>query len=81
MSVATFTPAPSKKFSKNPVVAFYQSSIGSHLSHGIASVIQTLGVNNRKMTESISKGGTILAWLVVAGFAVIPVVILLRIIS
>jgi hypothetical protein len=54
MSVATFSPAPSRKFSKNSFVAFYQSStgkkiivgvtgliffLGSHLSHGIASVI------------------------------------------
>jgi hypothetical protein len=158
MSVATFSPAPSRHFSNNPFVAFYRSSIGKkiivgvtgliwlayvlghlvgnlqifmgqnqinaysqslhglgpllwavrivlivalvthvvatlqllslfyllglfflagHLSHGIASVTQTLGINNRKLSESISRGGVILAWLVFAGFAVIPLAILL----
>jgi succinate dehydrogenase / fumarate reductase, cytochrome b subunit len=55
--------------------------LANHLSHGIASVIQTLGVNNRKLTESISKGGAVLAWLVFGGFAVIPIVILFRLIG
>jgi succinate dehydrogenase / fumarate reductase, cytochrome b subunit len=51
--------------------------LGGHLSHGIASVTQTLGLNNRKISESISKAGVTLGWLVFAGFAVIPIVILL----
>jgi succinate dehydrogenase cytochrome b subunit len=51
--------------------------LAGHLSHGIASVTQTLGINNRILSESISRGGVILAWLVFAGFAVIPVAILL----
>jgi succinate dehydrogenase / fumarate reductase cytochrome b subunit len=71
-------------FRKPLISLFYVLGVfflANHLSHGIASVLQTLGVDNRKLTESISKGGTILAWLVFAGFAVIPVVILLRIIS
>jgi len=70
---------------REPLVSlFYLLAVfflGSHLSHGIASVIQTLGVDNRKLSESITKSGTVLAWLVFAGFAVIPIVILLRIIS
>lgn len=51
--------------------------LGSHLSHGIGSVIQTLGLNNRKISESISRTGVVLGWLVFAGFAVIPIVVLL----
>jgi succinate dehydrogenase cytochrome b subunit len=51
--------------------------LGGHLSHGIASVTQTLGLNNWKISESIARGGVILAWLVFAGFAVIPITILL----
>jgi hypothetical protein len=39
MSVATFTPAPSKKFSKNSVVAFYQSSIGKKTFVGVTGLI------------------------------------------
>src|ERR1700751_1338163 len=71
-------------FRKPLISLFYVLGVfflANHLSHGIASVLQTLGVDNRKLTESISKGGTILSWLVFAGFAVIPVVILVRIIS
>ena len=39
MSVATFSPAPSRKFSKNPVVAFYQSSIGKKIFVGVTGLI------------------------------------------
>ena len=65
---------------KKPLISlFYILGVfflGTHLSHGIASVTQTLGINNRKLTESITKGGAILAWLVFAGFAVIPIFVL-----
>ena len=44
MSVATFTPAPSKKFSKNPVVAFYQSSVGKKLIVAVTALILILYV-------------------------------------
>jgi succinate dehydrogenase / fumarate reductase cytochrome b subunit len=67
-------------FSKPLISLFYILGVfflGGHLSHGIASVTQTLGVNNRKLSESISKGGFILAWLVFAGYAVIPISVLL----
>jgi succinate dehydrogenase / fumarate reductase, cytochrome b subunit len=66
-------------FRKPLISAFYILGVlflGFHLSHGIASVTQTLGINNRKLTESIASTGTILAWLVFAGFAVIPIAIL-----
>jgi succinate dehydrogenase / fumarate reductase, cytochrome b subunit len=67
-------------FRKPLISLFYVLGVfflAGHLSHGIASVTQTLGVNNRKLSESISKGGFILAWLVFAGYAVIPISILL----
>jgi succinate dehydrogenase / fumarate reductase, cytochrome b subunit len=67
-------------FSKPLISLFYILGVfflGGHLSHGIASVTQTLGVNNRKLSESILKGGFILAWLVFAGYAVIPISVLL----
>jgi hypothetical protein len=105
MSLATISPAPSRKFSQNPFVTFYQSSIGKK-THVVATLqlaqqnrvakstkyavagyqrstlasrtmVVTLGLNNLKLSESISRGGFILAWLVFAGFAVIPIVILL----
>jgi len=51
-----------------------------HLSHGFASVTQTLGINNRKLEGFISTGGQILAWLVFAGYVSIPLSIMLGIV-
>ena len=48
-----------------------------HLSHGFASVTQTLGIDNRKIARGISTGGVTLAWLVFLGYVSIPVTILL----
>jgi succinate dehydrogenase / fumarate reductase cytochrome b subunit len=53
----------------------------THLSHGFASVVQTLGINNRKIANFVSTGGQTLAWVVFAGYISIPVTILLGIIS
>jgi succinate dehydrogenase / fumarate reductase, cytochrome b subunit len=55
--------------------------LANHLSHGFASIIQTLGINNRKMAGFVSNGGQILAWLVFAGYVSIPAAILLGIVS
>ena len=52
----------------------------THLSHGFSSVVQTLGINNRKIANFISTGGQILAWVVFAGYVSIPVTILLGLI-
>lgn len=51
-----------------------------HLSHGFASVTQTLGINNRKLEGFISTGGQTVAWLVFAGYVSIPLSILLGIV-
>jgi succinate dehydrogenase cytochrome b subunit len=52
----------------------------AHLSHGFASVVQTLGINNRKLTTFVSIGGQTLTWLIFAGYVSIPATILLGII-
>ncbi len=52
----------------------------NHLSHGFASILQTLGINNRKIGDFVSIGGQTLAWIVFAGYISIPVTILLGII-
>jgi succinate dehydrogenase / fumarate reductase cytochrome b subunit len=52
----------------------------THLTHGFASVVQTLGINNRKIANLVSIGGQTLAWVVLAGYVSIPVTILLGII-
>lgn len=63
-------------FSQWWLVAFYVLStivLYFHLTHGIASAIQTLGINNRKYTPAIKFIGTAYAFLVSLGFAIIPV--------
>jgi succinate dehydrogenase / fumarate reductase, cytochrome b subunit len=52
----------------------------THLSHGFGSVVQTLGINNRKIGNFVSIGGQTLAWAVFAGYVSIPVTILLGLI-
>jgi succinate dehydrogenase / fumarate reductase cytochrome b subunit len=49
----------------------------THLSHGFASAVQTLGINNRKIGNIVSIGGQTLAWVVFAGYVSIPVTIYL----
>ena len=53
----------------------------THLTHGFASVVQTLGINNRKIANFVSIGGQTLAWVVFAGYVSIPVTILLGILQ
>ncbi len=53
----------------------------THLSHGFASVAQTLGINNRKIANLVSTGGQTLSWLIFAGYISIPVTILLGIVK
>src|SRR5580692_13052899 len=69
---------------RNPFVSlFYVVGLfllTTHLTHGFASVIQTLGINNRKIANFVSSGGQTLAWVVFAGYISIPVTIFLGII-
>jgi len=44
-----------------------------HLSHGFSSVLQTLGLNSRKTMRCWEVGGSVLAWLIFAGYTSIPV--------
>lgn len=52
-----------------------------HLSHGIQSFIQTLGVRTRKIAEPISFASPYLAGLIFLGYASIPVACILGIIQ
>jgi succinate dehydrogenase / fumarate reductase cytochrome b subunit len=47
-----------------------------HLSHGFSSFMQTLGLNSRKVGPLITNGGRVLAWLIFAGYASIPLAVL-----
>ena len=52
-----------------------------HLSHGIQSFIQTLGVRTRKIAEPLSTASPYLAGLIFLGYASIPVASILHIIN
>lgn len=66
-------------FSSLPVSIFYIIAISllcSHLSHGVASIFQTLGLRTRKnagLINAAAKGYTAIIWI---GFVSIPVAVL-----
>jgi len=49
-----------------------------HLSHGIQSFFQTLGLNSKHLTHKLVVGGRIFAWALFVGYASIPLAILLH---
>ena len=55
--------------------------LGMHLSHGIASLIQTLGITSKKMRPLFEQGGLVVAWLIFLGFASIPASVLLGLVK
>ena len=65
---------------QNPVISlFYIVSLALlafHLSHGIGSLFQTLGVTDQKMRFYYETGASILAWVLFVGYVSIPISIL-----
>jgi len=70
---------------QNPFVSlFYVLALfllTNHLSHGLASLVQTLGIDNRKVSATVTTVGQTLAWLVFAGYVSIPATIFFGIIK
>ncbi|MFM2221699.1 MAG: hypothetical protein RLZZ553_1447, partial [Verrucomicrobiota bacterium] len=65
-------------FSNGLVVLFYaiaMSLLCSHLSHGVASMFQTLGLRSKKSAPLIEKISKAYAFLIWAGFLSIPIAI------
>ena len=50
--------------------------LGMHLSHGIASLFQTLGITTEKLRPVFEKGGLVIAWIIFLGFASIPTAVM-----
>jgi succinate dehydrogenase / fumarate reductase, cytochrome b subunit len=66
-------------FSVPVVSGFYVLSLAllaSHLSHGIASLFQTLGLSNQRLRPRFEFAGRALAWLLFVGFSSIPIAVL-----
>ena len=66
---------------QNPLwIAFYVIAtllVGLHLRHGIASALQSLGLDHPKYTRRITAWGVALAVIIAGGLAVIPVLVYL----
>lgn len=52
--------------------------LGLHLSHGVTSALQSLGLNHRRYTPWLEKLGLLMALIIPAGFAAMPLYFLLR---
>lgn len=50
--------------------------IGFHLSHGIWSMFQSMGLNHPRYTPAIKKFAAIFSWILVAGFISVPLAVL-----
>jgi succinate dehydrogenase / fumarate reductase cytochrome b subunit len=55
--------------------------LGMHLSHGIASLFQTLGISNRSLRPVFEAGGKVFAAIIFVGFASIPASVLLGLVK
>jgi succinate dehydrogenase / fumarate reductase cytochrome b subunit len=65
---------------QNPIVsAFYILAmflLTLHLTHGASSFLQSLGLNDKKLTPRLARWGRIFAWLIFIGYTSIPVAVL-----
>ncbi len=68
-----------KGFSRAGVSLFYIIAVGLlsyHLSHGIVSMVQTLGLKNEKWTRALERCSIAYCWLYFLGNAAIPLAVL-----
>jgi succinate dehydrogenase / fumarate reductase, cytochrome b subunit len=64
-------------FQSNWYAALYLVSmvlLGAHLNHGFQSAFHTLGISNKKYRTALKTTGTIIAMIIMIGFATFPVV-------
>ena len=65
---------------RNPFVSLFYivalALVAFHLSHGIGSLFQTLGLTDKRLRPIYETGGPILAWVLFLGYAAIPVSVL-----
>lgn len=53
----------------------------AHLSHGVASAFQTLGLNNERTLTCVERAGRAMAWGIFVGYASIPLSVLFGLIE
>ena len=52
-----------------------------HLTHGMSSFLQSLGLNDEKLAPRLAGAGRILAWSIFIGYTSIPVAVLLHLVK
>lgn len=57
---------------------FSMAVLGLHLSHGISSTFQSLGINHPGFNKCLRCAGPALAWIIAIGFSVAPIVLYLK---
>ena len=55
--------------------------LGMHLSHGVSSMFQSLGLNNDALRARLSRAGQVLGWLIFIGYASMPIAVQLGILK
>ncbi len=69
-------------FQDHPLVtAFYALGLFLlclHLSHGFSSLVQTFGLNSKRTLTPFTRAGTVLAWVIFAGYLLIPLAVWLN---
>jgi succinate dehydrogenase / fumarate reductase cytochrome b subunit len=54
--------------------------IGFHLSHGIWSMFQSIGLSHPRYTPAIKKFEAVFSWILIAGFISVPLAVLTRLV-
>ena len=71
-------------FQNTYVSAFYILALfllTLHLTHGMSSFFQSLGLNDEKLNPRLAKLGRVFAWLIFIGYTSIPVAVLLHLVK
>jgi succinate dehydrogenase / fumarate reductase cytochrome b subunit len=66
-----------------PVALIYIAAmilVGFHLSHGIWSMFQSMGLSHPRYTPRIKKFAAVFSWILIAGFISIPIAVLLGVV-
>jgi succinate dehydrogenase / fumarate reductase cytochrome b subunit len=62
---------------RSVIYILFVSSVGLHLSHGVQSLFQTLGINHERWTPLVKKVSVALGLIVAVGFSSIPLFVLI----
>lgn len=71
-------------FTQPAIAAWYVIGVfllGMHLSHGVSSMFQSLGLNSDALRARLSRAGQVLGWLIFIGYASMPVAVQLGILK